>query len=95
MVEEELGKLQRFGDFLRSENKKGLDDLLDQWLYASYVNIMASPVKALPLIMLMLFEQHKRLMELEKRIGRQTELLNSPAQNSLMESNVDFVKPYK
>jgi len=39
---------------------------------------MASPVRAIPLLMSMIFGQHKRLIELEKRIDRQIELLNDP-----------------
>lgn len=74
IVEEELPKLQRFADFLRSEDKKVFDDLLIQCrLYASYAGTMASPVKAIPLLMSMIFGQHKRLIELEKRIDRQLE----------------------
>ncbi len=69
VVEDELGRLKRFREFLRSEDKEIFDDLLNQCrLYASYASSMASPVKEVPLIMSMLFGQHKRLMELEKRI---------------------------
>jgi hypothetical protein len=69
VVEAELGKLRRFRAFLRSEDKEVFDDLLDQCrLYASFGGSMASPVKEMPLLMSMLFGQHKRLMELEKRI---------------------------
>jgi hypothetical protein len=92
VVEDEVGKLQRFGDFLRSEDKKVFDDLLILCrLYASYASTMVSPVRATPLLMSMIFGQHKRLMELEKRIDRQTELLNSTkpkVQNSSVESSV-------
>jgi len=69
IVEDELGKLKRFREFLRSEDKEVFDDLLNQCrLYASYASSMASPVKEIPLIVSMLFGQHKRLMELERRI---------------------------
>jgi hypothetical protein len=69
VVEEELGKLRRFGEFLRSEDREVFDDLLNQcMLYASYGSSMASPVRAIPLIFSILFAQHRRLMELEKRI---------------------------
>jgi hypothetical protein len=62
-------KLKRFRRFLSSEDKEVFDDLLDQCrLYASYRSTMASPVKEI-LLMSMLFGQHKRLMELEKRIN--------------------------
>jgi hypothetical protein len=69
VVEAELEKLKRFSQFLRAEDKEIFDDLLNQYrLYASYGSTMASPVKAIPLLMSMMFGQHKRLMELEKRI---------------------------
>ena len=70
VVEAELEKLKQFGPFLRSEDKDILDDVLDQCrLYASFASTMASPVKQIPLIISMLFGQHNRLMELEKRIN--------------------------
>lgn len=69
VVEGELEKLKRFRRFLRAEDKEIFDDLLNQCrLYASYASTMASPVQAIPLMMSMIFGQHKRLMELEKRI---------------------------
>ena len=69
VVEEKLGKMKKFREFLRSEDKEVFDDLLNQCrLYASYAGTMASPVKEIPLIVSMLFGQHKRLMELEKKI---------------------------
>jgi len=69
VVEDELVKLKRFREFLRLEDKEVFDDLLNQCrVYASYAGSMASPVKEIPLIMSILFAQHKRLMELERRI---------------------------
>jgi hypothetical protein len=71
IVEDQLGKLKRFGEFLRVEDKAVFDDLLNQCrLYASYASTMSSPVEETPLIISMLFAQHKRLIELEKRINR-------------------------
>jgi hypothetical protein len=70
VVEAELEKLKRFNQFLRAEDREIFDDLLNQCrLYASYGSTMASPVKAIPLLMSMIFGQHKRIMELEKRIN--------------------------
>lgn len=70
IVEGELHNLKRFRGFLRSEDKEVFDDLINQCrVYASYAGSMASPVKEIPLIISILFAQHKRLMELEKRIG--------------------------
>ena len=58
---------------LRSEDKAVFADLLDQGrLYASLSGTMPSPVKELPLIISMLFGQHKRLIGLEKRINHFT-----------------------
>jgi hypothetical protein len=69
VVEGELERLARFRTFLRSEDKEVFDDLLNQCrLYASFAGSMASPVKEIPLLMSMLFGQHKRLMDLEKRM---------------------------
>jgi hypothetical protein len=74
VVESELVKLQRFREFLRSEDKAVFDDLLDNCrLYASYAGTMAWPVKEIPLLISMLFGQHKRLMELERRVDRAVE----------------------
>ena len=49
--------------------------VLDGWtmlsqcrLYASAAGVLASPVTEVPLLLSMVFAQHKRLMELEKRI---------------------------
>jgi len=70
VVEAELEKLKRFRQFLRSEDKEVFDDLLDQCrLYASFASTMASPVKEIPILLSIIFGQHKRLMELEKRIN--------------------------
>lgn len=70
VVEVDLEKLKRFRQFLRSEDKEVFDDLLNQCrLYASYGSTMALPVKEIPLLMSMLFGQHKRLMELERRVN--------------------------
>jgi hypothetical protein len=72
VVEQDLAKLSRFREFLRSEDKEVFDDLLNQCrLYASYASTMASPITEVPLLLSMLFGQHKRLMELEKEVNAQ------------------------
>jgi hypothetical protein len=69
VIEGELEKLKRFRQFLRSGDKQVFDDLLNQCrLYASYWSTMASPVKEIPLLMSMLFGQHKRLVDLERKM---------------------------
>jgi hypothetical protein len=68
VVQEEVEKLKRFRDCLRAEDKPIFEDLLDQCaLYASAAGFLSSPVKEVPLIISMLFAQHKRLTELERR----------------------------
>ena len=75
VVEEELKKLKRCRQFLRSEDKEIFDDLINQCrLYASDGSTMALPVREIPLLMSMLFGQHKRLMDLERRIKSKNQI---------------------
>ena len=70
VVDMEIQRLKKFGEFLRREEKLVVEDLLNQCrLYASYASTLAHPVKELPLIVSMLFAHHKKLMELEKRFA--------------------------
>jgi hypothetical protein len=69
VVDEELMRTARFRQFLRAEDRAVFDDLLSQCrLYASAAGVLASAVREVPLLLSMVFAQHKRLMELEKRI---------------------------
>jgi hypothetical protein len=69
VADEQLRKMARFKQFLRTEDRAVFDDLLSQCkLYASAAGVLASPVREVPLLLSMVFAQHKRLMELEKRI---------------------------
>ena len=69
VVEEEQTRIRRFKQFLRAEDKIVFEDLLNQCkLYASFASSMASPVKEVPLFMSMIFAQHKRITDLEKRL---------------------------
>jgi hypothetical protein len=69
VADEELARIARFKQFLRAEDRVVFDDLLTQCkLYASAAGVLASPVREVPLLLSMVFEQHKRLMELEKRM---------------------------
>ena len=68
VVDLELAKLSRFKQFLRAEDRVIFDDLIIQCkLYAAEAGTLASPVKEVPLLLSMIFAQHKRLMKLEKR----------------------------
>lgn len=69
VVQAETAKLEKFRDFLPVDDKLVFHDLLLECrLYAPYASVMASPVKELPLLISMLFGQHKRILELEKQI---------------------------
>ena len=69
VVEEELARMARFKQFLKAEDRAVSDDLLSQCkLYASAAGVLASPVREVPLLLSMVFAQHKRLAELEKRM---------------------------
>jgi hypothetical protein len=70
IVEQEITRLNRFKQFLRPEDRVVFDDLLTQCrLYAADAGLLASPVKEVPLLLSMIFAQHKKLAELEKRIN--------------------------
>jgi hypothetical protein len=69
IVEAEMAKLKRFQDFLGNEDRIVFLDLLNQCkIYASYSSTMAHPMKEVPLLIAMLFGQHKRIFELEKKL---------------------------
>ncbi len=71
---DETRRLRGFREMLRSEDKMVFDDLMRQCkLYASHASTMTSVVKEIPLIMSMLFGQHKRLMELEKQLNHRAD----------------------
>jgi hypothetical protein len=70
VVEEKIAELSRFRQFLRPEDRAVFDDLLTQCkLYTVGGEVFASPVKEMPLLFSMIFAQHKKLRELEKRLN--------------------------
>ena len=70
VVEQKIVELSRFKQFLRPEDRAVFDDLLTQCkLYAAGGGVFASPVKEMSLLFWMIFAQHKRLVELEKRVN--------------------------
>jgi len=69
VVEAEITKLRKFQEFLRTDDKLVFQDLVNQCkLYAPYASTMVSTIKEVPLLLSMLFGQHKRIVELEKKI---------------------------
>ena len=69
VVEAELEKFSKFRNSLSSEDRIVFEDLLNQCkLYASAASTLASPVKEVPMIISMLFAQHKKILELEERM---------------------------
>jgi len=68
IVEQEIAVMSRFKQFLRPEDRAVFDDLLTQCkLYAAGGEVFTSPVKEMSLLFWMIFAQHKKLAELEKR----------------------------
>lgn len=69
VVEAEMARLKKFQDSLSPDERLLFQDLLLECkLYAPYASVMASPVKEIPFLISMLFGQHKRIVELEKKI---------------------------
>ena len=69
VVEAEIAKLRKFQEFLRTDDKLVFQDLVNQCkLYAPYASTMVSTIKEVPLLFSMLFSQHKKIIELEKKI---------------------------
>jgi hypothetical protein len=69
VVEAEIAKLRKFQEFLRTDDKLVFQDLVNQCkLYAPYASTMVSTIKEVPLFFSMLFGQHKKIIELEKKI---------------------------
>jgi hypothetical protein len=74
VVSEELTRIARFKQFLRADDRAVFDDLLSQCkLYASAAGVLASPVREVPLLLSMVFAQHKRLVQLEERLKEESE----------------------
>ena len=69
VVEAETAKLRKFQEFLRTDDKLVFQDLLNQCkLYAPYASTMVSTIKEVPLLFSVIFGQHKKIVELEKKI---------------------------
>jgi hypothetical protein len=68
-LEEKLVELTRFNQLLRPDERAVFNDLLAQCkLYATAGEVFTSPVSEMSLLFWMIFAQHKRLAELEKRL---------------------------
>lgn len=88
IVEEELVKLKRFQSYLRVEDKLIFDDLIVQCKnYAPYASTMVYTIKEVPLLISMLFGQHKKIVTLEKKVQTLETILKKNQSGS---SNVDI-----
>jgi hypothetical protein len=86
VVEAEIDKLRKFQDFLRTEDKLVFQDLVNQCkLYAPYAGSMAHTIKEVPLFISMLFGQHKRIIELEKKILMLETLATKPEMTAFVQ----------
>jgi hypothetical protein len=71
IVEQKIAEFSRFRQFLPPEDRVIFEDLLNQCkLYAPQASVLASPVAEVSLLLSMIFAQHKRLAELEKRLNQ-------------------------
>jgi hypothetical protein len=83
IVEQKIAELSRFKQFLRPEDRVLFDDLLTQCnLYVAGGEVFASPVKEMSLLFWMIFAQHKRLVELEKRLNETLSRNSTPQRHA-------------
>jgi hypothetical protein len=70
IIEGKIAELSRFKQILRPEDRAVFDDLLTQCkLYTTAGEVFTSPVREMSLLFSMIFAQHKRLRELERRLN--------------------------
>ena len=69
-VDAEIAKLGKFQEYLGKEDKIVFQDLLDQCkLYSSFASGMTHSIREVPLLVSIMFGQHKRIVELEKKLA--------------------------
>ena len=69
VVERELAVMNRFKQFLTPEDRAVFDDLLTQCKrFAAGGEAFTSPERKMSLLFWMVFAQHKKLVELERRL---------------------------
>src|SRR5215467_9737342 len=91
VVEREIEWMKNFKVFLRVEDKIVFEDMMNQCrLYASYASNLASPVTEVPLLISILFAQHKMLWEHQKYITKlkilETNKIDSTPTESITET---------
>jgi len=70
IVEQEIAVMSRFKQFLGPEDRAVFDDLLNQCkCYAMGGEVFTSPERRMSLLFWMIFAQHKKLAELERRLN--------------------------
>jgi len=70
VVEQEIAVMSRFKQFLRPEDRAVFDDLVTQCkVYAAGGEVFTSPERKMSLRFWMIFAQHRKLAELEKRLN--------------------------
>jgi hypothetical protein len=70
VVEQKMAELGRSKQFLRPEDRAVFDDLLTQCeFYAAGGGVFASPVKEMSLLFWVIFAQHRKLTEIERRLN--------------------------
>lgn len=70
VVDQEIALMSRFKQFLGPEDRAVFDDLLNQCKrYAMCGEVFTSTERKMSLLFWMIFAQHKKLTELEKRLN--------------------------
>ena len=87
-----IAKLGKFQEYLGKEDKMVFHDLLDQCkIYSSFASGMTYSIKEVPLLVSILFGQHKRIVELEKKLGKMENATKKSAADETGENNGNLV----
>lgn len=90
-VEAEMAKLGKFQEYLGKEDKMVFHDLLDQCkIYSSFASGMTYSIKEVPLLVSIMFGQHKRIIELEKKLGALESATKKNPANGTSSNNRDL-----
>jgi hypothetical protein len=69
VMHNELRNMEKFSYHLRTDDREVFEDMLRQCeLYAPHAGDMASAVKEIPLLMSIIFGQHKMILDLQRRM---------------------------
>ena len=92
-IEAEMAKLGKFKEYLGKEDKAVFQDLLDQCkIYSSFASGMTYSIKEVPLLISIMFGQHKRIIELEKKLRELESTVRKNPINGTGENSLDHFR---